>query len=150
MRQEIEHIAAQVCIIVREGSGELNINQTTSQNHLVRSSLKRKHADDSDDSIGEGSVVNVGVSESSNEVMSVDVVESQNKSFANDSVRVCGNIGDDFTTSTVSSDADGILIPSPKRLRRLERVRRIGTVAVQTATVATVGAIAAWATLAFS
>ncbi|KAJ3860740.1 hypothetical protein EV359DRAFT_85007 [Lentinula novae-zelandiae] len=115
LRQEIEHTAA----------------QTISQNYSVRSSLKRKHADDSDDSIGEGSVINVG-------------------SFANNSVRACGTIGDDFTTSTVSSDADGILIPSPKRVRRLERTRRIGTVAVQTATVAAVGAIAAWAALAFS
>ncbi|KAJ4481265.1 hypothetical protein J3R30DRAFT_2427359 [Lentinula aciculospora] len=117
LRQEVEHA---VSIRVREES-------TNPQSVMVRSSLKRKYANDSED-IGE-------VPEASKK-MGAHI--GAHSAYAND------------TNRTTSLNADGIFIPSSKRARKLARARRVGIVVVQTATVATVGAVAAWAALAFT
>ncbi|KAJ3710511.1 hypothetical protein DFJ43DRAFT_1108921 [Lentinula guzmanii] len=123
---------------------ELAVGQTTFQSHMVRSSLKRKHADDP--AIGEDLADDGGLSGGSN---GVDV-ESHHEPFDTDTSTANANDSNSSPAMTVSLNADGILVPSHKRVRRLSRARRIGTVAAQTATVATIGAVAAWAALAFS
>jgi hypothetical protein len=120
--------------------------QAASESH--QSSLKRKRADDSED---------VGMSEiqrsmtldnaivSDGEMTSADVGSSTKSFVASDFVPVLST-----TTRTTVPNADGIIIPSPKRARRIGRARRVGTVVAQTATALTIGAVATWTALAFS
>ncbi|KAF9074573.1 hypothetical protein BDP27DRAFT_139112 [Rhodocollybia butyracea] len=54
------------------------------------------------------------------------------------------------SSSTISPDVDGLMVPTPKRARRIARARRVGTVVAQTAVAVTIGAAAAWTALAFS
>ncbi|KAJ3797860.1 hypothetical protein GGU11DRAFT_783319 [Lentinula aff. detonsa] len=144
LRQQAELAVGQVCTPASERLEFSNIGQTTSQSHMVRSSLKRKHADDP--AIGEDLADDGGLSGGSN---GVDV-ESHHEPFDTDTSTANANDSNSSPAMTVSLNADGILVPSHKRVRRLSRARRIGTVAAQTATVATIGAVAAWAALAFS
>ncbi|KAJ3992957.1 hypothetical protein F5050DRAFT_1785393 [Lentinula boryana] len=140
-RSQVEN-ELQIIVALRQ-QAELAAGQTTSQSHIVRSSLKRKHADDP--AIGEDLAGN-GLSGGSN---GVDV-ELHHEPFDTDMSTANVNDSNSSSAMTVSLNADGILVPSPKRARRLSKARRIGTVVAQTATVATIGAVAAWAALAFS
>ncbi|KAJ3709734.1 hypothetical protein DFJ43DRAFT_1162446 [Lentinula guzmanii] len=141
-RSQVEN-ELQIIVALRQ-QAELAVGQTTFQSHMVRSSLKRKHADDP--AIGEDLADDGGLSGGSN---GVDV-ESHHEPFDTDTSTANANDSNSSPAMTVSLNADGILVPSHKRVRRLSRARRIGTVAAQTATVATIGAVAAWAALAFS
>ncbi|KAE9389017.1 hypothetical protein BT96DRAFT_414759 [Gymnopus androsaceus JB14] len=134
---EAQLLAAQVCILPTGSDRRSDTDQAAFESFsyptTAQSSLKRKRADDSEE-FGASDCVIMDVDES------VDV-GSRSDSFVDST---------DNDASTMVPNADGILVPSPKRARRTARARRAGTIAVQTVTAISIGAVAAWTALAFS